>query len=601
MSRIIQLSETVANMIAAGEVVESPFSVVKELVENSIDAKASEITINLTESGIKMVEVIDNGIGMDHADALLAFNRHATSKIKTAYDLASINTLGFRGEALPSIASVSTLCLMTKEHDSPIGTKITLKAGRLISDESLGMNNGTRIIVSNLFYNTPARLKYLKAPNVILASICDLVDKLALVNRKIRFTLRNNNQVLLQTHGKEDIENLFALVYGVGVAKNLRHAEDAFDGTAVAVTVTNPTISRSRKNDITVSVNGRYVKSNLVINAVNDAFKDYLPPLRYPIALIEIKIDSLLIDVNVHPQKMEIKFSSENDVYNLVKRVVLMALKEAIIIPSSEPIKIKPILEPLNFDTFLEEKPQNQTKVEEKVEIKYNDAVEKSESFVLEEPLSKETPKALEETPKINEEVFQKRLPYLEYIGQYAGTYLIFQNEEGLYLVDQHAAQERCNYEYYYDVLAHPQKESIPLLIPYNIEFTKEEAISLASHLEEFKAFGLHLEPSGLTSFFIREIPVWIKADKPEAMIEKMLYFLLEKKNFSIGALRDSMAKMMACKASIKANHFVDKEGAYNLLKDLNKCRNPFNCPHGRPVFVKFSLNEIEKLFMRVV
>ena len=598
MAKITQLSEHVANMIAAGEVVEGPLSVVKELVENSIDAGASTIAIHLVESGIQRIEIVDDGCGMDEMDATMAFNRHATSKIKSAYDLASINTLGFRGEALPSIASVSLLELITKEHDAPTGIKVTFKAGKLISKESFATNNGTRIVVSNLFYNTPARLKYLKSPNVILASICELVDKLALSNRNIKFTLTNNNQTLLSTSGIDDVKNLFAMVYGVNIAKNLITSEGEFDGIRVKATYTNPTITRSRKNDITLVVNNRYVKSNLVTNAVCDAFKDYVAPLRYPICLVELDIDSLLIDVNVHPQKMEIKFSTEKEVYNLVKDTIINGIKKITIIPTLESVKPKETIVPIDFTSYL-----NLDVEEEKVELKevvleeYKPIQNKEVKSKLEE---KDVKIKVEELKK--EEIKEvKKLPYLEYIGQFSGTYLLFQNEEGLFLVDQHAAQERINYEYYYNVLANPTKESMPLLVPIDIELKKEEALILSHNIEKLNNVGFVIEASGINSFFIREIPTWIKLDNSDIMIEKIIYYLLERNVFDIALLRDSLAKQIACKASIKANHYVSKEEVSKLMTDLNLCQNPFNCPHGRPVFVKFTHYEIEKLFKRVI
>ena len=592
MARILQLSEHVANMIAAGEVVEGPLSVVKELVENAIDAHATNIGIHLVESGITKIEIVDNGCGMDPADAVMAFNRHATSKIKSAYDLASINTLGFRGEALPSIASVSHLELITKEAESEEGFKVVLKAGKLVSKETVATNNGTRIIVSNLFYNTPARLKYLKSPNVILAQICELVDKLALSNRQIRFTLTNNNQTLLATSGVDNVIGLFGIIYGTNIAKNLITSTKEFDGIRVKITSTNPTITRSRKNDITLVVNGRYVKSTIVTNAVCDAYKNYVAPLRYPICLVEIDIDSLLIDVNVHPQKMDVKFSTENNVYNLVKDAIIDAIRQIQIIPTATITPVKEVVEPLNFDEYLkldDEKPVeiNKTTVILKEEVKEIYAV------------NKEVPKKCEKP--VTEVKEKQRLPYLEYIGQYFGTYLLFQNEEGLFLVDQHAAQERINYEYYLKVLANPPKESTPLLFPYNIDLKKEEFIIIQNHINELENVGLILEPSGINSFFIREIPVWIKAQNPEVMIEKIIYFLLERNEFNILQLRDSLAKQMACKASIKANEYVSREGVTTLMKDLDLCENPYNCPHGRPVFVKITNYEIEKMFRRVI
>ena len=606
MAKIMQLSEHVANMIAAGEVVEGPLSVVKELVENAIDAGATNIGIHLTESGVTKIEIVDNGCGMDEADALMAFNRHATSKIKSAYDLASINTLGFRGEALPSIASVSQLELITKEASALEGVKVLLKAGKLISKETVATNNGTRIIVSNLFYNTPARLKYLKSPNVILATICELVDKLALSNRNIRFTLTNNNQTLLSTSGVDDVIGLFGMIYGINVAKNLISSTSEHDGVKVKITSTNPTITRSRKNDITLSVNGRFVKSTIVTNAVCDAYKNYVAPLRYPICLVEIEIDSLLIDVNVHPQKMDVKFSTEQNVYNLVKEAIIDAVRKIQIIPTATMNKPIEKVEPLNFDEYLklDEEPQqvvetqNIVKLNEVIEEKYTVTPEKVTKE--EKQINKYNPEPVEviETPT---QPSKKNIPYLEYIGQLAGTYLLFQNEEGLFLVDQHAAQERINYEYYLNVLSNPPKEAIPLLIPFNLELKKEEALTIMNHIKELENVGLILESSGVNSFFVREIPVWIKADNPEVMIEKIIYFLLERNEFNLTVLRDSLAKQMACKASIKANEYVSSEGVSTLLKDLDKCENPYNCPHGRPVFVKITYYEIEKMFKRVI
>ena len=593
MAKIMQLSEHVANMIAAGEVVEGPLSVVKELVENAIDANATNISIHLTESGISKIEIVDNGCGMDANDAVMAFNRHATSKIKSAYDLASINTLGFRGEALPSIASVSHLELITKESTADEGIKVVLKAGKLISKEVVATNNGTRIVVSNLFYNTPARLKYLKSPNVILAQICELVDKLALSNRHIRFNLTNNNQTLLSTPGVDDIVGLFGIIYGTNIAKNLLSSTKEYDGVKVKITSTNPTITRSRKNDITLSVNGRYVKSTIVTNAVCDAYKNYVAPLRYPICLVEIEIDSLLIDVNVHPQKMDVKFSIEQNVYNLVKEAIIDAIRKIQIIPTATVTKpTVEYVEPLNFDEYLklDEEPKEKVVIETKVVLK-----EEVEEKYTVKPVVKNEPEEVEVKP------LKKKLPYLEYIGQLAGTYLLFQNEEGLFLVDQHAAQERINYEYYLEVLSNPPKESIPLLIPFNLELKKEESLTIMNHLKDLESVGLILESSGVNSYFVREIPVWIKADNPEVMIEKIIYFLLERNEFNLTVLRDSLAKQMACKASIKANEYVSSEGVQTLLRDLDKCENPYNCPHGRPVFVKITNYEIEKMFKRVV
>ena len=599
MAKILQLSEHVANMIAAGEVVEGPLSVVKELVENAIDAKSTAIEINLIEAGIQKIEVVDNGSGMDAADAIMAFNRHATSKIRNAFDLASIQTLGFRGEALPSIASVSFLELYTKEEGANEGIKISFKAGKFLGKETSACNKGTRIVVSNLFYNTPARLRYLKSPNVILATICELIDKFALANRTIRFKLTNNNQTLLQTTGNDDVINLEGSVYGLNVAKLMHQTQGSYDGMNLNVTFSSPVITRSRKNDITLIVNGRYVKSSIINNAVMDAYKNYVAPLRYPICLLDLRIDPLLIDVNVHPQKMEIKFSMEKEVAELVRDTLKKGLKQLEVIPTLEVQKVTPKVESINFDDYVDfEKPK--TVLKEPVQINYQKEVFKENKKEEIKPIIENQKKTLIE-PLIKKEEVKNKLPYLEYIGQFGGTYLLFQNDEGLYLIDQHAAQERINYEYYYNVLANPSKESIPLLIPFNLEFKKEEVLILTENLDKLKDVGLVLEPSGMNSFFILDIPIWIKSSNPEQMIEKILYFLLERHDFNIANLRDSLSKQIACKASIKANHFIDSVSARSLISDLEKCENPYNCPHGRPIFVKFTHYEIEKLFKRVV
>lgn len=609
MAKILQLSEHVANMIAAGEVVEGPLSVVKELIENSIDAKATRIEINLIDAGITKIEIVDDGVGMDKTDAIMAFNRHATSKIRNAFDLASIKTLGFRGEALPSIASVSLLELYTKEASATEGIKLVLKAGKMISQETSACNKGTRIVVSNLFYNTPARLKYLKGPNVILGQICELLDKYALANRHIRFKLTNNEQLLLSTNGSDDMIALIGSVYGINVAKVMHQASGEFDGMELMTTFSSPVISRSRKNDITLIVNGRYVKSNVVNNAVMDVYKNYLPPLRYPICILDLNIDPLLIDVNVHPQKMEIKFSLEKEVTDLVKDTLKKGLKSLEVIPTLTNEVPKQKIEPVNFDDYVNFEPSASVLEEEKktsycVE-KILDRKDEIKTTIdadanLEKPIEAkkiENIKKVESKPNIE----KRKFPYFEYIGQFAGTYLLFQNDEGLFLIDQHAAQERINYEYYYNVFANPNKGSVPLLIPFNVEFKKEEVMAILDNMEQLKSIGLILEQSGINSFFVREIPVWVKANDPEQMIEKILYFLLEKSQFDVALLRDSLAKQVACKASIKANHYVNENEAISLINELNKCENPFNCPHGRPVFVKLTTYEIEKLFKRVV
>ena len=601
MSIIHQLDSQVANMIAAGEVVLGPESVVKELVENAIDAKATLIEINLVDSGLKQIEVCDNGIGMDKTDATLCFSRHATSKIKNAFDLGSIKSLGFRGEALPSIASVSNLEMWTKRKDDEVGTKVTLQAGKLKDVSICSANNGTRIVVSNLFYNTPARLKYLKGPSVILAKVSSLVDKFVLANPHVGFTFRNNDNILLQTSPNANYQNIFNAIYGLDIAKNMHYQEYGYDGINLKLYYSNPVVNRSRKDDITVIVNGRFVKSNLITNAICLAYENYIPKYRYPVLLYILDIDSLLIDINVHPQKTEIKFSNEDLITKLTYDSVLDALHHISVYKEVE--QKEKDFEPINFDEYLHED-KNVTYEPKKIDkpqfasprVIYNENQNKDLDNVedVEE-------KVIEEHKEVTfEQQVPKHLPYLEYIGQLAGTYLLFQNDEGMYLIDQHAAQERINYEYYKNILANPNTDNIDLLVPYSIHLKNSDYIILKANLDKLMQYGLYLDDMGNNTFFVRKTPLWIK-ENYEEVIEKTLYFLIEKNTFDLSLIRDSLAKMIACKASIKANTFITSEGAYNLINQLDKCDNPFNCPHGRPIFVKLTLKEIEKLFLRTL
>lgn len=597
MSKIVQLSEHLSNMIKAGEVVDNPTSVVKELVENALDANSTVIEIKLIEAGIQSIEIIDDGIGMDAEDALLAFQRHATSKIKTEHDLYRIQTLGFRGEAIPSIASVSEMTIITRNQERENGIKVTYRAGKLVEKESIATNIGTRVIVKQLFYNTPARLKHLKSPNIILSQIRELIDKFALANPNVRFRLHHDGAVLFTTAGNGNMVELFGSIYGLNVARNIFFEQGKRAGLEANLVFCNPTITKSRKADMTLVVNQRYVRSTLVQNIILKAYQNYIPPLRYPICFVSLKVDPLLIDVNVHPQKLEIKFSSEEEISLLLGKLFQEGLNKVVAIPETP--KIEPeIMEPVQFE-FVERTP-----------IQYSNMMRRQEPASLSEERtptyekkvvlpSMEQYRELAQTFNSAPVVVESKIPYFEYIGVYHGTYLLFQNEEGLYLVDQHAAQERIKYEQYLMDLSNPNSDSIPLLIPFNIELTANEFLRLSEHLDVLASYGLILEPSGSHSFFVRELPTWVKREQPEKTIEQILFYLLEKGSFSISDLRDSLAKQMACKDSIKANHAISIQEVDSLISQLRTCENPYNCPHGRPVIIKFSLYEIEKRFKR--
>jgi DNA mismatch repair protein mutL len=622
MGRIVQLDERLSNMIAAGEVVERPSSVVKELVENAIDAGAKNISISLIDSGIKEIVIEDDGCGMSQDDAKLCFSRHATSKIKNEYDLFRIQTLGFRGEAIPSIASVSTFTLLTS--DGMESTKVIYKGGHLEDISLASRSKGTTIKVEGLFYNVPARLKYLKSLPSELGSITYLVSKYILANPNISFTLKNNDRLIYKTLGNGDLVRIFGELYGLEVAKGLLRKSYEGNGYKINLSICKSVVSRANKLEITTIVNDRYVKSNPIIEAIIKGYHTYIPEGRYPIALCDITIDPILIDVNVHPTKMQIKISNEEEMASVVENLTKELLKSASMIPDIKPFEeipksytkqnifndiilkeesLKPGInnikeEATSFEAHSDEKAEESDYIKEassKLDSLLNSANSYSDTF-------KENAQAQEED--IEQKVEKKDdniIPYLEYCGAVHGTYLIFQNEEGMYLMDQHAAAERINYEYYLEVLRNPVKASSMMLIPLHLEFTASEMISIKENLAIFESLGFKLEQASPTSFFVREYPMWLHVEDCEDFLRNILYNAYRDKQFTIEKYRDRLAAEIACKASIKANHAIKKEEIDILLTNLRKCKNPYTCPHGRPTIIKITTLELEKMFKRVM
>lgn len=568
MSKIIQLDEHLSNMIAAGEVVERVSSVVKELVENSLDAKSTDIIIDLTDSGIREIKVTDNGIGMDKEDIKLCYLRHATSKIKNQYDLFRINTLGFRGEAIPSIASVSDMTIKSNNGES--GYYIHLRASKLLDEGLISLNRGTEVVVSNLFFNTPARLKYLKSENVELANVCEVVDKLAISNPTVRFKLTNNKKVLLQTNGNNDMKSIIGNIYGASSIKNMIEVDNEKSGIKIKCYLAQPIVNKSRKSAITLIINGRDVKNFNIVNSVIDGYNTYIPVGKYPLAVIFIKMDPMLIDVNVHPTKKEVRLSSEDIIKTLITSSIKNALFKSRLIPE------------LNIKEEKEILPR-----EEKKEEKIPSYIEKMEytkqSFIEEEQIE-----------------LEKRLPYLEYIGQYAGTYLLFQNSTGLYLMDQHAAAERIRYEKYIEALSSPTSISQPLMVSTIIDVTKKEKIFIDKNIEAFNNLGVVLEEAGPSSYYLRSVPIWIIGDAL-SIVEEMIKFIVDVESIDLKQIRDELAKRISCKGAIKANKALSLDEVNALVSGLSKCKNPFTCPHGRPTIISFSEYEIEKMFLRVM
>jgi len=582
MSKIKIMDEILANKIAAGEVVERCASVVKELVENSIDAKSTEIKVELKEAGTLLIKVTDNGSGMDNTDAVVAFNRHATSKIIDEDDLYKINTLGFRGEALASIASVSNVLLKTSTGE--VGTLVNIKGGKVINVENTDARKGTSIEVTELFYNTPARLKHMKSLYTELASITEYMNKIALSNPNIRFTLINNNNVLLKTDGSGNLLKTISNIYGIQTAKKMLEITATDDDYDINGYISLPEIQRSNRNHIITLVNGRVVRNMDLNRVINDAYHSYKPDNRYPVVILSIEVDPSLVDVNIHPTKMDIKFSKMEELLNLVDKIIKDKLKKQTLIPEiEEPIKM-PVSEAIiskdtNIETIIKPKEKKIEKPKyEEITLELNRVNEEKEEY--KEP--------------------ERRLPELYPVGLVHGTYIICQNDEGMYLIDQHAAKERINYELFKEKLNNPTKEKISMLLPITFELSNTEYIVLKENFEFLNNMGFEIEEFGINSIIIKSHPSWLTKDFEDLQIRKIIELIIEKeKNFTIDKFNDHLAATLACKASIKANTNISINEMESLINDLRKCNNPFNCPHGRPSIIFYSNYELEKLFKR--
>jgi len=577
MAIIKVMDEILSNKIAAGEVVERCASVVKELVENSIDAGSTEIKVDLKESGIKEIKVTDNGSGMDKEDAVMAFNRHATSKIIDEYDLYHIHTLGFRGEALASIASVSNVELTTSTGD--VGTFVNIKGGKVIKVESSDARRGTIICVKDLFYNTPARLKHLKSLYTELSNILDYMNKIALSHPEIRFIVTNDSKELLRTDGSDNLLKCIKNVFGINIAKKMLEVEGSNNDYSVSGYISMPEVYKSSRNSIITIVNGRIVRNIELNKIINDSYHTYKPDNCYPVVVFNINVDTSLVDVNIHPTKMDIKFGNVEELLNLVKEIIKTKLEYKNLIP-----KIK--------EEKLEKKEIK--KIEEfKLDFDIPLVKEETEEYVVNEELTNE--EVTVETLEVTEV-----MPVMYPVGLVHGTYIICQNENGMYIIDQHAAKERINYEIIKEKLNNPKVECMPMIFPLTIEYTNSEYVILKENFEFLRSLNFDIEEFGINSIIVKSHPVWLPIGNEDNSIKKIIELVIEKeKNFNLDKFNDNVAATMACKMSIKANTAITKEEMENLISDLRKCKNPFNCPHGRPTTISYSKIDLEKLFKR--
>ena len=593
MNKIKVMDDLLANKIAAGEVVEKCVSVVKELVENSVDAGADEIKIEIVDAGTKLIKVTDNGSGMSHDDAIMSFKRHATSKLFDEIGLFRISSLGFRGEALPSIASVSKVTLITSQGD--VGTKLVLDGGNLVSDSKSDARRGTIIEVRDLFYNTPARLKYLNSIYSELANVCEYVNKMALSYPDKKFILISNDKTVLNTDGSGDLLKVIRDIYGLEVVRKMRKVSVFNDDYDIDGYISLPEVTRSSRNHMITLVNKRVVRNIELNRAINDAYHTFKPETRYPIVVLNINTDPSLIDVNVHPSKLDIKFSNFEDLKELIKTGIKGVLDKELLIPKIEKSN-NPVYE-------------RKRVVEQQLNLERENIIDSNviDYSLFDEPVLSvnEDIVSYNEEEKEEDKIEEEKkvvMPEMYPVGLAKGTYIICHNELGIYMIDQHAAKERINYEGYKKAFGNPNESSIKMLVPLTLEFPSNEFIIIKQNINVLRNMHFDIEESGINTFVIKEHPTWIKEGYEIETIKKIIEVLIDQeKNFTIEKFREKAAIMLSCKMAIKANMNISIGEMEALINDLRKCDNPYTCPHGRPTTIFYSNYELEKMFKRAM
>ncbi|MGW7952006.1 DNA mismatch repair endonuclease MutL [Staphylococcus xylosus] len=664
MGKIKELQTSLANKIAAGEVVERPGSVVKELLENAIDAQATEINIEVAQSGVESIRVVDNGTGIAIDDLGLVFHRHATSKLDQDDDLFHIRTLGFRGEALASISSVSKVTLKTCT-DSEEGQEIYVENGEILNQKPAKAKRGTDILVESLFYNTPARLKYIKSLYTELGKITDIVNRMAMSHPDIRISLISDGKTIIKTNGSGRTNEVMAEIYGMKVAKDLVHITGDTSDYHLEGYVAKPEHSRSNKHYISIFINGRYIKNFLLDKAIQEGYHTLLMIGRFPICYINIEMDPILVDVNVHPTKLEVRLSKEDQLFELIVEKIREAFQDRILIPQNDMDKITKKNKVL--DKFEQQKMDFEKRKQQQNDFQqqsFHDEVQNHEYRESHEPKSQaqlqyntenmqddDIQSTIRETNVNNDDYAQtqralldemdnheqesihhqnnqhetfnqdnkaqdianqdikgsvskdasRRVPYMEVVGQVHGTYIIAQNEQGMYMIDQHAAQERIKYEYFREKIGEVSNEIQNLLIPLTFHFSTDELMIINQHKEELDKVGVHLEPFGGNDYIVDSYPVWFPASEAEEIIKDMIEYVLEHKKVNVKKIREDAAIMMSCKQSIKANHYLKNNEMADLVNQLREAEDPFTCPHGRPIIINFSNYELERLFKRII
>ncbi len=650
MGKIHELDNILADQIAAGEVIERPASIVKELVENSLDAHSHRVDIIVENSGLDSVRVIDDGDGIAAEDVKLAFHRHATSKINSRHDLFKVQTMGFRGEALPSIASVADVILTTAQAGQDEGAMIHLRGGKELAMKPAGARQGTDIKVTDLFFNTPARLKYLKSPQTELARITDIINRLALANPAVAFSFTHNGRELFRSAGNNNLQQVVAAIYGVQAGRKMLEVKGADNDFKISGFVSLPELTRASRQYITITINHRYVRNFELTKAIIQGYESKLMVGRYPLAVINIDLDPVLVDVNVHPAKREVRLSKEQQLTQLISKVIRKRIAVENLIPNVDAGQFMPNDDEIaDLDRRLKEaspayhaNPVSTVPTQEKVAANdispvadnpakadahdseipapivihdVNDlktpAMQKFDERYQNEgtvtpfsapipPISTKKPENIELDVHDKIDQSQNRFPELQYIGQLQGTFLLAQAGDGLYIIDQHAAQERINYEYYRQKIGEVSPSQQNFLVPLVLNYSTVDALTITQHLDTLAAVGLNLESFGQNSFILRSHPTWFKEGQEEDTAKEMIDWLIKNGKLTVKEFRMKTAIMMSCKRAIKANHHLDEREAKALLKRLPQCENPFNCPHGRPVTVHFDDQDLEKMFKRI-
>lgn len=620
MNQIALLSNETIDKIAAGEVVERPLNVVKELVENSIDAGATAITVEIKGGGSELIRVTDNGCGIDSKECEKAFLRHATSKLRTIEDLDTLVSLGFRGEALSSVSAVSKVEMITKTEASMLGTRVVVEGGRLMEKSEIGAPNGTTIIVRKLFYNTPARRKFLKTPTTETANVEDILEKVSLSNPEVSIQFISNSKTHISTAGNCNLKDAIFSIFGKDVYSSLIPVDYLEEGIHITGFTAKPEFSYQARNGELYFVNKRYCKSKVINTAIEEAYRNYLMQHRFPFCVLNINLSQDTIDINVHPQKLEVKFSDSLAVSNAVLHAIASAIKAVEMIPEvSVPDALR---EPANklYEPFQESLTESAKEAVAEEMTEYVSSVSKPSScnsplFEQAKPFRPAEPfeavrreVEYKEPEYVQETLFEKKLisdaPLKEYriIGQVFDTYWLITLDEDLYIVDQHAAHEKVNYENLLKRLdGSTEILSQQIIPPTVLHLSALESDTIKKYMDTFFGLGFEIEEFGINSFLVRAIPLNLFGINDEEMFRILLDELIEKEGaFRPSFIAEKLASM-SCKAAIKGGQKITFDEMGNLMKQIMALDNPYNCPHGRPVFIKITKTELEKKFKRIV